>query len=69
MKFNERLKQLRTESPIMQKDIAAQIGVSVRTYQQYEQGKTEPNIEKLLKLAEIFNVSLDYLLCRNEDFE
>lgn len=67
MKFNERLKELRQQSPMLQKDIAASIGISVRTFQQYEQGKAEPNIEKLIKLADIFDVTLDYLMCRHEE--
>lgn len=67
MKFNERLKDLRLKSPLMQKEIAAAIGISVRTFQQYEQGKAEPNIEKLIKLADIFEVSLDYLMCRFDE--
>ncbi len=68
MKFNEHLRQLRQQSPLMQKDIAEALGVSVITIRQYEQGSREPNIEKLLKLATIFNVSLDDLLCF-EDFK
>ena len=47
MKFNERLRDLRKRSPLMQKDIAEKIGVSVRTFQQYELGKIEPNIPKV----------------------
>lgn len=63
MKFNEKLKQLRKNSKYMQKEIAEKIGVSVITFQQYEKGSREPNIEKLLKIALFFNVSLDELLC------
>ena len=66
MRFNERLRDLRKQSPIMQKDIAKQIGVSVRTFQQYEQGSIEPNIEKLILLSQLFNVSVDFLICREE---
>jgi len=66
MCFHERLRKLRKESPIMQKDIAKQIGVSVRTFQQYEQGLLEPNIEKLILLSKIFDVTVDFLICRNE---
>ncbi len=65
MYFSQRLKQLRIKSNYMQKEIAALIGVSVRTFQDYEHGNTEPNIEKLIKLADIFNVSLDYLVGRD----
>ncbi len=66
MKFNERLRQLRKQSSLMQKDIAQTLGVSTVTLRQYEQGTREPNIEKLLQLSVIFNVSLDYLLCRDD---
>ena len=62
MKFNERLKELRLKSTYLQKELASLIGVSVRTFQDYEQGKTEPNIEKLIKLADTFQVPLDYLV-------
>ncbi len=67
MKFNERLRQLRQQSSLMQKDIAKTLGISTITLRQYEQGTREPNIEKILQLAIIFNVSLDELLCL-EDF-
>ena len=66
MKFNERLKQLRLQSNLLQKDIAKLIGVSVRTFQGWETARTEPNIEKLIKIANIFDVTLDYLMCRDE---
>ncbi len=66
MRFNERLRELRKQSPIMQKDIAKQLNVSVRTFQQYEQGLLEPNIEKLILLSQIFNVSVDFLICRED---
>lgn len=63
MQFNERLKELRKQSNLLQKNVADFLGVSVITIRQYEQGTREPNIEKLLKLAAFFNVSLDDLLC------
>lgn len=66
MKFHERLRDLRKQSPLMQKDIAEKIGVSVRTFQQYELGKIEPNIERLILLSQIFNVTVDFLICRDE---
>lgn len=66
MHFNERLRELRKQSPLMQKDIAAKIGVSVRTFQQYELGKIQPNIEKLIILSQIFDVTVDFLICRND---
>ena len=63
MKFNERLRELRQQSPLMQKEIAESLGISTITLRQYEQGTREPNIERLLKLAILFNVPLDDLLC------
>lgn len=67
MKFNQRLKELRINSPHQQKEIAEMLGIAVITFQQYESGKREPNIEKLIALANIFDVTLDYLLCRYEE--
>jgi transcriptional regulator with XRE-family HTH domain len=67
LKFHERLKELRKQSPLMQKDIAAAVGVAVRTFQEYEAGQAEPNIERLIKLADIFDVPLDYLMGRSEE--
>ncbi|MFG6329278.1 MAG: helix-turn-helix transcriptional regulator [Lachnospiraceae bacterium] len=66
MKFCERLRELRKQSPAMQKDIAQQLGIHVVTLQQYERGAREPNIETLLKMAVLFNVSLDDLLCLDD---
>ena len=65
MKFNENLKLLRLESALMQKEIASLLGVSVRTFQGWESGRSEPNIEKLIKLADLFHVSIDFLVGRD----
>ncbi|MCI8644322.1 MAG: helix-turn-helix transcriptional regulator [Lachnospiraceae bacterium] len=66
MKFCERLRELRKQSSISQKNIAQQLGIHVVTLQQYERGVREPNIETLLKMAILFNVSLDDLLCLDD---
>ena len=66
MKFNERLRQLRQNSTLKRIEVAEKIGVSPITLRQYEQGTREPNLEKLLKLAVLFDVSLDDLLCLND---
>lgn len=62
MFFNERLKMFRNQCGFTQKAVSDAIGVSVRGYQQYEQGKFEPNIEKLIKLADLFGISVDELI-------
>lgn len=66
MKFNERLRELRTQSSLTQKEVADKLGVSTITIRQYEQGTREPNIEKILKLSVIFDVSLDDLMCLDD---
>lgn len=59
-----RLKELRTKRGLYQKDIAAMLGIDRTTYVKYETGTSEPNFQMLLKLAEIYDVSTDYLLGR-----
>ena len=61
MKFNERLKTLRLEKGITQKDLGKMIGVGRTTISEYESGKIVPKQDGLIKIAEYFNVSVDYL--------
>ncbi len=64
MKFNEKLKELRIARGLSQHFVAEQLHINDRSYQNYEYGKREPNIETLILLSAIFRVSLDELLCR-----
>ena len=57
-----RLKDLRKSKGISQEQAAHDLGLSLRGYQNYEYGLREPNIEMILKLAEYYNVTTDYLL-------
>lgn len=66
MKFCERLKEIRKSSSFTQKELSVALGISLTAYQYYEAGKTEPNIENLIKLANLFGVTLDYLMGRDE---
>lgn len=66
MNFNERLKVERKAHNFTQQFVADNIGVSLRAYQQYEQGKFEPNIERLILLADLFGITVDYLICHGE---
>ncbi|HHY66654.1 MAG TPA: helix-turn-helix transcriptional regulator [Alicyclobacillus sp.] len=65
--FGDRLRQLRRNSGMSQKDLASSIGVTERAFRFYESGDREPTIEQLVKLADIFNVSLDYMTGRTND--
>ena len=65
MKFHENLRALRKNSAYMQKELAAMIDVSTRAFQNYELGVREPNIETLVKIADLFGVTLDELVGRD----
>lgn len=62
----KRLKQLRMQRNIRQKEIADYLGITVSAYGNYELGQRQPNFETLCKMADFFNVSVDYLLGRDE---
>ena len=60
--FNRNLSEIRIQRGISQKDMANSIGVAQSTYSLYEKGAREPNIDKIVKIAEVLNVSADKLL-------
>lgn len=58
------LKELRKKKGVSQEDAAKALGITLRTYQNYEYGQREPNIRMILKLSDYFDVTTDYLLGR-----
>ncbi len=60
--FCERLKKMRIEKNLTQTEIAKMIYISQPAYSKYEMGTASPNPETLKKLAEVLNVSVDYLI-------
>ena len=62
----ERLKELRTARGLLQKDVAAVLGIDRTTYVKYEKGQSEPSFDILAKLADYFGVSVDYLLGKTD---
>ena len=62
----ERLKKLRKKEKLTQKDIATFLNISQPAYQQFESGKKKMNLETMEKLADYFNVSIDYLLGKTD---
>ncbi len=65
--FCENLKEARKFCGFTQKEVAKQLNVVESCYANWEQGRTEPNIEMLRKLSRIFNISLDELICKNDN--
>ena len=59
-----RLKELRKQKNKNQEDIANYLNISTTGYNYYEKEKREPSIETLCKLADFYNISLDYLVGR-----
>ena len=57
-----KLKELREERKLYQAEIATLLGISQGTYSNWENGKTEPDIKNLNKLADFYNVTVDYLI-------
>jgi len=58
----ERLKALRTEAGWSQAELAENIGSDARQVSRYENNKVAPGLEAVIRMAETFNVSVDYLL-------
>jgi len=64
--LNKRLKQLRQNKNLLQKDVAAALKISTSSYGFYEQGARTPDNDMLNRMADFFNVSTDYLLGRTD---
>lgn len=62
--FSKRLKKIRQEHKLTQIELANMLGISQKSYSHWETQKTEPNYENLVKLADLFEVSLDWLFGR-----
>ena len=69
MKFGDKVKELRIQIDITQEELAKKIGVSPRTIFAYENGETYPRRRDIYnKLADLFEVELNYLLTEDEEF-
>lgn len=60
--MGEKLRSLRTEKKLTQKQVADRIGLAISAVSSYESGSRYPSYDALIKLARIFHVSTDYLL-------
>ena len=61
-----RIKELREDRDLRQADVAAATGIDQRTLSNYETGKTNPDSFAIIKLADFFGVTCDYLLGVND---
>ncbi len=59
--LSERLKKLRHEKGYSQNEVAIYADITEKTYQNYELMTREPKLEILIRIAKVYNVSLDYL--------
>lgn len=62
--FSARLKKLRKDICISQEDLAKKLGTAASTVGMWEQGRRMPDSDTLTLIADLFDVSTDYLLCR-----
>lgn len=67
--FAERLKELREKNKMTQEGVAQYLNVSRSTVAGYETKQRQPSYEKILALARLFHVSVDYLLSGDSNFD
>ncbi|MCK4551288.1 MAG: helix-turn-helix transcriptional regulator [Tenericutes bacterium] len=60
--FHEKLRDLRKQKNMSQEDLANQLDISRQSVSKWESGLSMPDLENAIKLSELFNVTLDYLL-------
>ena len=63
-----RLFELRNEKGLSQRAIAKEMFISQGTYNNWENGKTQPSIEQLKRLSALFGVSVDYLIGNTDEY-
>ena len=66
MTYAESLKRFRNEFNLTQQQVADSIGILKQAYQRYEYGR-DPAISVLCKIANVYNISLDYLVGRSDN--
>ena len=67
MEFAERLKTLRKQVKLTQGHIAEKLNISQQAYASWERGVKKPTQENLVKIAQVLNVSVDYLVGNSEE--
>ncbi|MBQ6568924.1 MAG: helix-turn-helix transcriptional regulator [Clostridia bacterium] len=65
--LSDKIKELRTANRFSQVELAKKLNVTKQTISNWENNNIQPSIDMLVKVAECFNVSTDYLLCRVQE--
>ena len=65
MMFEERLNRTRKEKGITAQKMADALNTGIRNYRKYESGDAKPTLDGLVLIADLLDVSTDYLLCRD----
>ena len=61
MYYYKRIRDLREDSDMTQKEVAAELGITIQQYSLYERGDREIPFHHVITLAKFYNVSLDYI--------
>lgn len=64
--FHQRLNETRKEKGFTAQQMADMLQTGIRNYRKYESGHANPTLDGLVKIADILEVSTDYLLCRDD---
>lgn len=64
--FGKRLRQMRMKRNFTQQNMADMLNIALRSYQCYETGTRNPSFDLLIKIADILDTSIDFLLCRDD---
>jgi len=67
MEFSERLKELRKQAHLTQVELASKLGIVQSSYADWERGKKKPTQDNLVKIAQVLNVSIDYLVGNSDE--
>ena len=62
-----RIREMREDNDLLQKDVAKILNISQQQYSRYERGENELSYDSLIKLANYYNTSIDYLLYRTDE--
>ena len=64
--LSKRLNEVRKSKGFSAKTMADALGIELRSYRNYESGNREPSLGALIKISDFLNISIDYLLGRDD---